>query len=103
MFALLAAALAAILAFYELPNNLVTIAWGMEGLFLVALGLFLARRSLRYYGLALLLASLLKLTIIDMSGADPVYRIISYLTLGVILLLASLIYTRYRDVFEKYV
>jgi uncharacterized membrane protein len=41
--------------------------------------------------------------VIDVSGVDPIYRILSYIGVGLILLLASLLYTRYRSVVEKYV
>jgi hypothetical protein len=102
-FAIVASLMAAILAYYELPNDLVTIAWGGEALLLVTIGLMANRRSLRLLGLALLLLSLLNLTLVVIIEAEPIYRIASYIVLGIILLVASLIYTRYRSVIDKYV
>jgi hypothetical protein len=103
LFAVLAAALMAIHIYYEVPADMITIAWGIEAFILIALGLVIEKRSLRLSGLFLVLVSLLKLTLIDMVDVEPVYRIISFLALGTILLAVSLIYTRYRNIIEKYV
>jgi uncharacterized membrane protein len=102
-FALLGAALMAILFYYELPSGWVTIAWAIEALILLLIGMTVEERSFRIYGLVLLLLSLLKLVMIDVSGVEAIYRILSYIGLGLILLMASLIYTRNRSVIEKYI
>jgi uncharacterized membrane protein len=102
-FALLGAALMAILFYYELPIGWITIAFAIEGLILILTGIAVEERSFRIYGLVLLLVSLLKLVTIDVSGVEPIYRILSYIALGLILLMASLMYTRYRSVLEKYI
>jgi uncharacterized membrane protein len=102
-FALLGATLMAILFYYELPIGWITIAFAIEGLILILTGIAAQERSFRIYGLVLLLVSLLKLVTIDVSGVEPIYRILSYIAVGLMLLTASLIYTRYRSVIEKYI
>ena len=102
-FALLGAVLLAVLCYYELPIGWVTIALAIEGLILIFCGIAVQERSFRIYGLVLLLLALLKLVTIDVIGVEPIYRILSYISLGLILLTASLIYTRYRSVMEKYI
>jgi uncharacterized membrane protein len=102
-FALLGAALMAILFYYELPIGWVTTAFAIEGLILILAGIASQERSFRIYGLFLLLVSLLKLITIDVSGVEAIYRILSYIAVGLMLLIASLIYTRYRSVMEKYI
>lgn len=102
-FALLAAASTAVLFYYELPIGWVTTAFAIEGLILVLTGIASEERTFRIYGLVLLLISLLKLVTVDVSGVEPIYRILSYIVVGLMLLTASLIYTRYRSVVEKYI
>jgi Predicted membrane protein (DUF2339) len=103
VFAFLGAALTALLFYYELPIGWVTLALAIEALILILAGIAAEQRSFRLYGLTLLLITLLKLVVIDVSDVEPIYRILSYIGLGLILLLASLLYTRHRSVVEKYV
>jgi hypothetical protein len=103
VFAFLGAALTAILFYYELPIGWVTLALAIEALILILSGIATEQRSFRLYGLTLLLIALLKLVVIDVRDVEPIYRILSYIGLGLILLLASLLYTRYRSVVERYV
>ncbi len=102
-FAALGATLMAILLYYELPVGWVTTALAIEGLILILTGMATEERSFRMYGLVLLLISLLKLVTVDVSGVEPIYRILSYIAVGLMLLTASLIYTRYRSVIERYI
>ena len=44
----------------------------------------------------------MKLVVLDMSGVETLYRILSYIVLGVILLLVSLGYSRYQHVLRRY-
>jgi uncharacterized membrane protein len=102
-FALFGAATLAILLYYELPAGWVTTAIAIEGLILILTGITTQERSFRIYGLALLLVSLLKLVTIDVSSVEAIYRILSYIAVGLMLLAASLIYTRYRSVVQRYI
>jgi hypothetical protein len=96
LFSLLAAVLGGILLYYEVEGNLLTIAWTIEAFALLALGFLAIERSFRLYGLALLLVCLLKVVVIDLKGVETLYRILSFIVLGIILLVASFAYTRYR-------
>jgi uncharacterized membrane protein len=102
-FAALGTALMAVLFYYELPAGWVTTALAIEGLILILAGIATEERSFRIYGLLLLLISLLKLVTIDVSGVETIYRILSYIAVGLMLFAASLIYTRYRSVIERYI
>ena len=44
-----------------------------------------------------------KVALFDLAGVETIYRILSFIVLGVILLLASLAYARYRETIERYV
>jgi hypothetical protein len=101
-FALLFSLLVGILIFYQLSIDLVSIGWAIEALALFALGFIVKERSFRLVGLALLLVCLFKVTLLDLQGVETIYRIFSFIVLGVILLLVSLGYSRYRHVMERY-
>lgn len=102
-FGLLLSLLVAILIFYQLSIDLVSIGWAGEALSLSALGFAIKERSLRITGLALLLVCLFKVTFLDLQGVETIYRVFSFIVLGVILLLISLGYSRYRRILDKYI
>jgi uncharacterized membrane protein len=77
-------------------------AWTVEGFLLLAMGFGVRERSLRLSGLALLLVCLVKVFLVDLRGVETLYRIFSFIVLGVILLLVSFGYTRYRSVVRRY-
>jgi uncharacterized membrane protein len=99
---ILASVLLASLLHYTIKGNLLTIAWGAQGLILLVAGFGVAERALRLCGLGLLAVCLFKVIVIDLSGVETIYRIFSFIVLGVILVAASFIYTRYRDQLKRY-
>ena len=102
VFAFLAAVGGLVLVYCEAPEGWVTSIWALEALALIVAGFAASKRSFRYWGLFLLLVCVLKLVVLDLSGVETIYRILSYIVLGLILLAASFVYTRRRDVIEKY-
>ena len=103
LFSLVASLLLATLLYYYLSIDRVSIGWAIEAFALMTLGFSLKDRNFRIYGLVLLFSCLLKVTFIDLAGAETIYRTLSFIVLGLILLLASLAYTRYRDVIGRYI
>jgi len=79
-----------------------TIAWGVQGVALLAAGFPLRDRLLRLSGLAILLFCILKLFVYDLSYLDTLPRIFSFLVLGLILVAVSWVYTRFRDRVARY-
>ena len=102
LFSLLATVLLALLLAYQMDPRWLTVAWTIEAFGVLVLGFVLVERSLRIYGLALVLLCLAKLVALDMQGAETIYRILSFIVLGVILLLMSLGYTRYQHLVKRY-
>ncbi len=86
----------------EVNNKLISVYWGIEGLAIMVLGFLTRKRILRWLGLIVLLLTILRVFLIDLSFLERVYRIISFIVLGVILLGISFIYTKYKDKLEKY-
>jgi len=103
LFSLLGTFLVTLLLYYEVQGNLLTIAWAIQGLVVLTLGFLVRDRTFRLSGLALLLVCLLKVFVIDLRGVETLYRILSFIVLGAILLLVSFAYTKYREVIKRYI
>ena len=91
-----------LLIYYEMTIDLVSIGWAVSALFLIVIGFALNERSLRLFGLLLLMVVLLKVVFVDLEGVETIYRVFSFIVLGLVLLLASLGYSRFRDVLGRY-
>jgi len=101
-FAVLASVLLAALLYYEVPARFLTIAWALEGVMLLAVGFPARERILRLSGLVLLLACILKVFAYDLREIETLFRILSFIVLGLLLLGVSLIYTRFKDQLRRY-
>lgn len=99
---LVALLLLTVILYIEVPGRYRTVGWGMEGVALLAAGLGVRERILRLEGLFLLLACILKLFFYDLRNLETIYRILSFIALGVILLGVSWIYTRFRERLKHY-
>ena len=95
--------LLAALLYYSVAGNVLTIAWAAEGLAVTAAGFLVRERVLRLAGLALIAVCLVKGFAIDLQGVDPIYRIISFIVLGMILVGISFVYTKYRHLIRPYI
>jgi uncharacterized membrane protein len=82
-------------------SSFVTLAWGAEGIGLLALGLPLRERMMRLSGLALLFLCILKLFMYDLSALEALARILSFVGLGLVLLGVSWAYTRYQEQIKR--
>lgn len=102
VFAVLASVLLAALLYYEVSARLLTIAWALEGVMLLAVGFPARERILRLFGLVLLLACIVKVFAYDLRELETLFRILSFIVLGLLLLGVSLIYTRYKDQLRRY-
>ncbi|MGH7473681.1 MAG: DUF2339 domain-containing protein, partial [Candidatus Methylomirabilales bacterium] len=103
IFSILGSFLLATLLFFEVRGNLLTVAWTIEGLGLMTAGFLLRERTLRLSGLGLFAVCLFKVFVIDLRGLETIYRILSFILLGIILLLVSFAYTKYKDLIKRYI
>ncbi len=71
-----------------------SILWTALGVGGFALGVLRRRIGMRIYGLALLGIAIVKVFIVDLASLDASYRVISFIALGVLLLIASYLYQR---------
>jgi hypothetical protein len=86
-----------VLIYQEAPGRLFTVLCGIEGAVLLAAGFILTERVFRLSGLALFLLCLARLFFYDLRRLDTGSRILSFIVLGVVLLIASWVYTRFRE------
>lgn len=68
--------------------------WGLYAIGLIAIGFARSTTWFRRAGLALLGITLLKVVLIDMADAGTMYRVLSFLALGLVLIVTSIIYAR---------
>jgi hypothetical protein len=82
-------------------GRLLTVALGLEGATLLAIGFALRERALRLAGLIIFLLCIAKLFVYDLRELDTLSRIFSFVILGVMLLASSWVYTRFREKLRK--
>lgn len=81
----------------EFTSYGISVGWGVFAISTVLLGFTLNYQPLRIQGLILVGITMVKVFLYDTSSLETIYKIISYICLGCILLAASFIYTRYQD------
>ncbi|HTR25914.1 MAG TPA: DUF2339 domain-containing protein [Terriglobales bacterium] len=86
----------------EMRHGMVTLSWGVEGVAVFILALWLGERSFRLTGLGLLLLCVGKILLVDVWRLDPRDRYLTFIVLGAALLLVSFLYTRNREALRQY-
>ena len=74
-----------------------SILWGCYALLMVVLGIWQGQRFLRLGGMVLFGAALLKLFLYDIAHLNTISKTIVFVSLGVLLLIVSFLYTKYKD------
>ena len=82
----------------NLRQLLLSTGWLVYSIILMALGIWKRNRMVRIESIILFGVSILKIFIYDLSFLDTLYRIFSFIGLGVILLAVSYLYQRYRGI-----
>jgi uncharacterized membrane protein len=78
----------------------VSITWALFALAFLVTGIRCRLATLRYCGLALFSIVAIKVFTSDLDSLDSFYRIVAFLILGVLLLLGSFLYLRFRETFS---
>jgi uncharacterized membrane protein len=91
------------LLFNETSAARLTVAWAIQGTGLLAAGFVVGDRILRRSGLVLLAVCTIKAFGYDFRQLDAFSRILSFIVLGTLLLIASWVYTRFRERLRGYV
>jgi uncharacterized membrane protein len=77
----------------------VSILWAIFALSMTLIGIGRNLKTIRYSGLILFAIVSLKVFFVDMRQLDPIWRIIAFVILGIILLLGSFVYLKHRERF----
>jgi len=101
-FFFIAVSLLTVLLALEMRHGMVTLSWGIEGVAVFLLALWLAERSFRLTGLGLLLLCVGKILVVDVWGLNPRDKYLTFIGLGVALLLVSFLYTKNRETLRQY-
>lgn len=85
----------------KMNAGMVTLAWGIEGLAVIVLGLLVTQRSYRLTGLFLLLVCVGKIVVHDAWLLGERDRYTTFIVLGAALTLVSTLYGKYRETVRK--
>lgn len=72
----------------------ISVFWSIYAIALVGAGFRWPTAWMRYAGLGLLVVALLKVVVIDLAQVQAIYRVVSFLGLGLVLILTSIIYAK---------
>lgn len=75
-----------------------SIIWGIYALMLIGLGIWKKKKHLRLGGIALFALTLVKLFVYDISHLETIAKTIILVVLGVLLLIISFLYNKYKEV-----
>lgn len=78
-------------------GSYLTAGWSLLGLAFFAGGFALRERLYRWVGLGVLGCALLRVVLFDVWKLETVYRILSFMALGLVLLILGFIYNRYQE------
>lgn len=73
-----------------------SILWGVYALFLIGMGLWKNKKYLRIGAIALFAITLIKLFFYDISSLDTISKTIVFVSLGILLLIISFLYNKYK-------
>lgn len=79
----------------NLVNSLIILLYSIS---LISVGFYKKVKSMRIFALALFLIVIFKVFLFDLSSLEGIYRILSFVALGFILLGISFVYQRYKDI-----
>jgi uncharacterized membrane protein len=85
------------------PEFLITITWSLLAFIVLGTGFLLRERVYRLLGLLLLSISIARLFFVDVWHLETIYRILSFLILGVVMLALGFLYNRFADFIRKWI
>ncbi len=81
----------------KMALSFISSAWGLQAFCLIVIGMFLRSRTQRVLGLAFFAFTIAKVWLVDLAAVEPLYRILSFIAVGLLLLPASVLYQRFSD------
>ncbi len=81
-------------------NAAISVFWTIYAIILITLGIVYRSALLRWSALALFGITIIKVFFVDLAVLETLYRVLSFIVLGIILLLASYLYYRFQKRLE---
>ena len=78
-----------------------SILWGVYALLLIVLGIWKKKKHLRLGAMALFAITLIKLFFYDLSQLDTISKTILFISLGILLLIISFLYNKYKHIISE--
>jgi uncharacterized membrane protein len=75
----------------------ISILWTLFSIVMIVFGFIKKQSILRKFAIGLFAVTMIKVFLMDMSNVSTPYRIISFLVLGIMLIIASYLYHRFKD------
>ncbi len=79
-----------------------TMSWAGFAVVVFALGIFLRERFHRWLGLGVLAAAVGRVVLVDVWKQETIYRVLTFMALGVALLVVGFIYNKFQDAIRKW-
>ena len=86
-----------VLIFLEMEEFWISVGWSCLALIILFVGFTSQRKQLRLQGIVIFGITILKVFTYDTRNLDTIYRTVSFIALGIILLLVSFVYTKNKD------
>jgi hypothetical protein len=96
-YALLGTATTSILLFQQIPSHWLSIALTVQGVAVLGWGFHKKNKVLRVSGLTILGLVIARLLFVELASVETIYRIMSFIGAGIVLLVASLAYARMNE------
>ncbi len=83
-------------------NSYLTASWSALALALFAAGILMRERLYRWLGLGILACALGRVVFIDVWKLESIYRVLSFLALGIVLLVLGFLYNKYQEKLKEW-
>ncbi|MFA5060502.1 MAG: DUF2339 domain-containing protein [Candidatus Omnitrophota bacterium] len=78
----------------EVARKWLTLSWTLEGISILTAGFLLRNRIYRFCALSAISLACVRLVLIDMAGLNAIYKILTFILFGVVLVAVSLVYSK---------
>ena len=82
----------------KMAMSFISSAWGLQAFALIVIGMVLRSRTQRLLGIVFFAITIAKVWLVDLSAVEPLYRILSFIAVGLLLLPAAVLYQRFSDI-----
>ncbi|MEI7808203.1 MAG: DUF2339 domain-containing protein [Verrucomicrobiota bacterium] len=79
-----------------------TMSWAGFAVIAFALGMFLRERFYRWLGLGVLAAAVGRVVLVDVWKQETIWRVVTFMALGMALLVVGFVYNKYQDAIRKW-